>query len=355
MRTMKLKAHILRLLSKYGIEETTRLMDTNYRSRGCKLAIPISYVLHMESTCTLRNYDIRQEKALDMTIAEALVATLAMPPLFTSTSIFRDASTSEYIGADLSLGNPTQYLITEAYDFFGPEALMACVLSLGCGYPGNITTPSNSDIANWNSLVEKLIVDSERKAQQMESQMGHLGLYYRFCVTSGLERVVTTNSLRLSDIITHTAVYLGDVSISRKFDLCVNSVTTREGIASLDQLKHSGGQCQLSPALPPVTSTFVMRKESWDFIERAVFRTENVDRLRILAVTGIGGCGKTQIILKFMRVHEKRFASSFFYRRQQRRTHTCRYHLSCAIPRYRIFSNGIRRLPSLPRPAYPQL
>ncbi|KIM22503.1 hypothetical protein M408DRAFT_78932, partial [Serendipita vermifera MAFF 305830] len=55
-----------------------------------------------------------------------------------------------------------------------------------------------------------------------------------------------------------------------------------------------------------------MRKESWDFIERAVFRTENVDRLRILAVTGIGGCGKTQIILKFMRVHEKRFASSFF-------------------------------------------
>ncbi|KIM26748.1 hypothetical protein M408DRAFT_57060, partial [Serendipita vermifera MAFF 305830] len=304
MRTLKLKEHIARLLGKYGIDEKMRLMDKNKRSKGCKLAVPISDALNMKSICTLRNYDARQEKSVNITVAEALVATLAIPPLFTPTPIFKDASTFHFIGADFSLGNPAQHLITEAYGAFGPEALVACVLSLGCGHPGIITTPSNSDVDKWNSLVEKLIVDSEQKSQQMESQMGHLGLYYRFCVTHGLERVDTTAPLGPSNVIVHTAVYLGDVSVSQKFDLSVNSVTLREGIASLDQLSESIAMRVFPPALPPVTSTFVMRKEPWEFIEKAAFGTEEVDGLRMLAVTGIGGCGKTQIILKF--------ASTFF-------------------------------------------
>ncbi|KIM24547.1 hypothetical protein M408DRAFT_331759 [Serendipita vermifera MAFF 305830] len=36
------------------------------------------------------------------------------------------------------------------------------------------------------------------------------------------------------------------------------------------------------------------------------------DEPRILVVTGLGGCGKTQLILKFMRVHEADFSSLFF-------------------------------------------
>jgi hypothetical protein len=49
-----------------------------------------------------------------------------------------------------------------------------------------------------------------------------------------------------------------------------------------------------------------MRKGPWDFIERAMFgpsASSMVNSPRMLAITGIGGCGKTQIILHFMEVH----------------------------------------------------
>ena len=65
----------------------------------------------------------------------------------------------------------------------------------------------------------------------------------------------------------------------------------------------------LAPALPPLKEALVMRKEPWEFIERTIFGTkspEQVDGPKILAVTGVGGCGKTQIILKFLWVHEKK-------------------------------------------------
>jgi hypothetical protein len=70
---------------------------------------------------------------------------------------------------------------------------------------------------------------------------------------------------------------------------------------------YSGGRVVLAPGLPPLTRAFVMREEPWNFIEKSIFGTENAEETherRILGVTGIGGCGKTQIILKFLRVHQ---------------------------------------------------
>jgi len=52
-----------------------------------------------------------------------------------------------------------------------------------------------------------------------------------------------------------------------------------------------------------------MRKEPWEFIERAMFDVRDgvdSDEPRMLVVTGIGGCGKTQLILKFIQVHKNK-------------------------------------------------
>jgi hypothetical protein len=48
-----------------------------------------------------------------------------------------------------------------------------------------------------------------------------------------------------------------------------------------------------------------MRKGPWEFIERAMGLKTGEERegQRILIITGIGGCGKTQLIVKFMKVH----------------------------------------------------
>jgi predicted AAA+ superfamily ATPase len=48
-----------------------------------------------------------------------------------------------------------------------------------------------------------------------------------------------------------------------------------------------------------------MRKKPWEFIEKAMLDVRDFgdDGPRMLVVTGIGGCGKTQLMLKFVQVH----------------------------------------------------
>ncbi|KIM30830.1 hypothetical protein M408DRAFT_271207 [Serendipita vermifera MAFF 305830] len=306
-RTAILKGHIEALLDRHKLERSARLMDSFEGSRGCKLVVPISYKANVGSVRILRNFSVRQEPALNMTIAEALLATLATSPLFSPLSLIKDGATTEYIGGDTTISDPTPNLLDEAYGTFGSEALVACLLSIGCGHPGPIAAESASDVATWYGLTDRLLADGERKAQQLESRMGHLGLYYRFSVILGLTRERRDSTPDIGTILAHTEVYLADVAVSHKLDLCIDALKSQSGIASLEQLQHSGGQSVLGLSLPPLTKTFVMRKEPWDFIERALLKPTNEDPYgpKMLAVTGVGGCGKTQMILKFVRVHRK--------------------------------------------------
>ncbi|KIM26631.1 hypothetical protein M408DRAFT_25333, partial [Serendipita vermifera MAFF 305830] len=314
-RTSVLKAHTEALLDKYNITKEMRLLDSNDHSQNCKLTIPIAYKNHIESTFTLRNYRVRQEQASNLTITEAILATLATPPLFSSTSIVKDAATFEYVGADYVLSNPTREIIANAYEAFGPDRHVACLISLGSGYSGITSFPNDSSLDQWNNFLKKLVTDSEQVAQSIDSQMGHLGLYYRLCVSHGLEKSSTAKAAEPGPIIAHTSNYLTDVSVSRRVDQCIGWLKSREGISTLEQLKHSGGQHILPSALPPLTRTFVMRKAPLEFIEKALAGPIMAGApvgLRMVAVTGMGGCGKTQIILKFISIHENEFASSFF-------------------------------------------
>ena len=57
-----------------------------------------------------------------------------------------------------------------------------------------------------------------------------------------------------------------------------------------------------------------MRKEPWDFVNRIILdprNPEDVDGHRILVVTGIGGSGKTQLMVKFMKVHGSKYVDLF--------------------------------------------
>jgi GTPase SAR1 family protein len=52
-----------------------------------------------------------------------------------------------------------------------------------------------------------------------------------------------------------------------------------------------------------------MRKKPWEFIEKMIFGVRDAvdaDAPRMLVVTGMGGCGKTQLILKFVQVYKNK-------------------------------------------------
>ncbi|KIM26170.1 hypothetical protein M408DRAFT_197123 [Serendipita vermifera MAFF 305830] len=312
-RTAALQRYIDRLLRKHKIDPETRILNFHDRSMKCKLAIPISYRSHAGSIGILRNYTMGKERALDITIAEALMVTLATPPMFTYTQILKDSATFEYIGAEWTLSNPTEEILTEAHATFGAERQVACIMSLGCGHPGVIVAPKDSNIVDLNTFLTHLVTNSEGKAQQIDTRMGHLGLYHRFSVRTGLER--TSVAIGAEEIVAHTQAYLDSVEVSEKLDGGAESLRLRDGISSLDQLKVAGGRLVVAPQAPPVTETFVMRKEPWEFVKRTLLRNgdmEPVNRPRKLIVTGIGGCGKSQLLLKFMKDHKSEFSCQVF-------------------------------------------
>ncbi|KIM25291.1 hypothetical protein M408DRAFT_26286 [Serendipita vermifera MAFF 305830] len=308
-RTAALKQHVNKLLEKHKINKETSVLNSNDRSMNCKLAIPLSYKRHAGSTCILRNYSVRKEKPLNLTIAEALVATLATPPLFTSTQIIKDVAIFEYLAADWTLSNPTEEMTAEAHEALGAGQGIACILSLGCGHPGVFMAPKYSSTAAWNGFLENLVMDSERQAQKIDSRMGHQRVYHRFSVINGLEKGNAIESAHYGDIVTHTRVYLDDATVSRKLNACVESLQIRDSVQSQKQPGHSGIQLVIAPQLPPVTETFVMRKEPWEFVKKTLLGNKRPKRL---IVTGVGGCGKTQLVLNFMRKHESQFAFQIF-------------------------------------------
>jgi tRNA A22 N-methylase len=57
--------------------------------------------------------------------------------------------------------------------------------------------------------------------------------------------------------------------------------------------------------MPPLTPHYVERKDATEVLENALFDHDGFIKpgSKIIVVTGIGGCGKTQLIRKFVEQH----------------------------------------------------
>jgi hypothetical protein len=87
---------------------------------------------------------------------------------------------------------------------------VSTILSLGSGRLGTLAAPLNAkkgwmdalwytiktlatqlvDVKDeWMSILQEMVNGCEKVAQDMEMQVGHLGIYYRFTVEQGLQRI----------------------------------------------------------------------------------------------------------------------------------------------------------------------
>ena len=83
------------------------------------------------------------------------------------------------------------------------------------------------------------MTDNEKAAQEIHSQIDHLGIFYRFSVTLGLEKKPSNITLGISDMVTHAEAYLEDGAVIEKLETCVDTLKTRLGVSSLEQLSES--------------------------------------------------------------------------------------------------------------------
>jgi hypothetical protein len=200
--------------------------------------VPVMYKNHVGSPCILRNYTTSNEPPVDLTIAEAMLATCSTPPIFTPTIISNDFANFEYIGADIGLSNPTREIIAEAHRAFGDETAVSCLLSVGCGHPGVNAAPSNSGGTSWTEFLEGVAKDSEKTAQDIGAHMSRLSLYHRISVVYGLERDQVREWKTPQSITAHTTAYLNDLGVVELVERCVDTIKHGEGFTTLEQLSE---------------------------------------------------------------------------------------------------------------------
>jgi hypothetical protein len=276
-------------------------------------------------TCILRNHAVRQEPPTNLTIAEAMLATSTTTPLFTPIGVGKDLSAFEYISCDLGLSNPIREIIAGAHHAFGDEATVACLLSIGSGHCGVKSVPSTSDATARVDFLERVAMDSEKAAQEIATQLSQLTIYHRLSVIYGLEMVQSRAWRDPEATASHATLYLNDLEVMKVVDRCVDAIKTGYGSATLEQLRefmnatfwlpaeistgHSGGSNNLPIPLPPLTPNYVERKVPMKFMEKALFEPNGQIKSgsKRVVVTGIGGCGKTQLVRRFVEIHGDRY------------------------------------------------
>jgi hypothetical protein len=142
----------------------------------------------------------------------------------------------EYIGGSFGSTNPVRDVITEAHSLFGGDSIVASVLSLGTGHPGVISFPSG-DGADLHSLMRDMMNDSEQRAQEIERQIGRVGIYFRFSVEQGMQRDHLGPVADPSEVVAQTESYLEDHRTSEKISTFVQNFDTAIRPITLDQLR----------------------------------------------------------------------------------------------------------------------
>jgi len=302
-------------------------------------------------SCDLRNYHVREAPS-DITLAEAMLATCSTPPFFKPATIERPYVTYSYIGADLRLCNPTIALLLEAHREFDRDLGVACLLSLGTGHPGVIGFSPDINPKEWNEALSRIPL-SAHHTQRIDELLGQYPPYYRFSVIQGLQGASLGVWKPSGEISSLTHSYLQKHHTTTKLDKCVEAIKGRKARITLAELRESccirllptiaGSKWQpidafkplaycllfaifflvltigwksyksvidtYPPPLPALAGSFVVRQAPTEFMETAMFKNqENNTNQRMIVVTGVGGCGKTQLVRYIAGKHKARCA-----------------------------------------------
>jgi hypothetical protein len=184
----------------------------------------------------LRTYPVKSQPSFTITIIDAALATCASPSEFLPVSFGTGYQRQEFIGAGLAASNPVGCVIDEAQRLFGGDSVVASLLSLGSGHPGILSLSRDSGIDALHRLALEMILDCEQKAQEIQQQIGQVGVYFRFSVEHGMQRGRFPQAQEFSSMLAQTESYLTNQETEEKLDHLVHNLKATVGVISLNQL-----------------------------------------------------------------------------------------------------------------------
>ncbi|KIM30149.1 hypothetical protein M408DRAFT_294335, partial [Serendipita vermifera MAFF 305830] len=109
----------------------------------------------------------------------------------------------------------------------------------------------------------------------------------------------------------HTASHLALTAVSEALDSSLRCLVGRVGTVSLGQFNHISSIKALAKKAPPVSPYFVLRQKPWNtMINNLVISPSS--RQKIFPITGMGGCGKTQLVSYFLREYPDSYAQTIY-------------------------------------------
>jgi hypothetical protein len=196
--------------------------------------VPITARASASQSTRIRNYTIRDEPSLPITVVEACIATLSKPSHFESVLFRHHGATYEYISGDPNFPNPIREWIADAYNL-DREAGVSCILSIGSGETDIIRVPDKFDSVEWKYYQDSALGDGERTAREMALQLGHLDLYCRLRPRDGLDFKNTSPEL-FSKIRSSAKNYLIDIQTKEKVERCIESMRLRLYTSTVEML-----------------------------------------------------------------------------------------------------------------------
>lgn len=129
-------------------------------------------------------------------------------------------------------------MITEALQLFDGYSSVAFLLSLGTGKPGTIPVPPEGQV-DPQTLTRAMMSECDQRAQEIERQVGGVGIYFRFSVEQGMQNHHASQVLDPSWIASQTEVYMSDQGTSGSIDILLHNFNAAAKHVTLDQLGMS--------------------------------------------------------------------------------------------------------------------
>ncbi|KAH0589910.1 hypothetical protein H2248_000101 [Termitomyces sp. 'cryptogamus'] len=293
------------------------LLQDDKSCRSFVVALP---AVHMTPRI-FRSYTVGANQGYNCTIVEAARVTTAIPGLF-KPALVKDGGIQEsFIGGNLGFSNPTKLLVEEVESVFGQSAHVACLVSIGSGQLGPISLQS-TDASKMLNLVSRIATNSENVAAELTSQFKHIsGVFHRLNVDQGLQNATFNDPKQLSEIKSHTLAYLHHTSVDGNLDDLVQALHTSPckisvGIFRGLQLSQDVQTAVIEDIyqIPAPTQVFTGRRDiltKLDYYFAADHGSVKEKVQKRYVLYGLGGAGKTQIVLQFLAMHKSRFEAVY--------------------------------------------
>ncbi|KIM24403.1 hypothetical protein M408DRAFT_27066 [Serendipita vermifera MAFF 305830] len=309
VNTKNLSGAVEDILQAKNISLDTKMKEDARKETRCKVALYAANSAHINHPQVFRTYSSRGS-SLNPTILDAVCATISIPSHFLPVKIGPPRRQQSFVGNVIGANNPTRLLLEEASKLYGKDRRVTQIISLGGGLP-RVLSVNSSDEEDVDKLLKDIMADCEVVANELSTRLFNIDAYLRVNVSRGMETVKIQEWYDLGVIEAHTASHLASTVISEALEGTVRRLQERAGTVTLGQFNHISSIKVTAKRAPPVSPHFVLRQRPWDTMVKHLVTTPS-SRQKILPITGMGGCGKTQIVSYFLREYPDLYAQTIY-------------------------------------------